>query len=187
MLLNCSLSASGATAELIVSIPNISIAKPIRIVPISFFLLDFDIIIKKMPIIASIGVKDVGLSSCIKMLSPCIPVSDNSHDVIVVPILAPIITPIACDSRIIPEFTKPTTITVVADDDWITAVTKAPSMMALKGLEVIFSRIRSRRLPDSFSRPCPIAFIPNRNSASPPTIVRMPKISIVFLSRLVFF
>ena len=122
MLLNCSLSASGATAELIVSIPNISIAKPIRIVPISFFLLDFDIIIKKMPIIASIGVKDVGLSSCMKMLSPCIPVSDNSHDVIVVPILAPIITPIACDSLIIPEFTKPTTITVVADDDWITAV-----------------------------------------------------------------
>ena len=101
-------------------------------------MLDFDIIIKKMPIIASIGVKDVGLSSCMKMLSPCIPVSDNSHDVIVVPILAPIITPIACDSLIIPEFTKPTTITVVADDDWITAVTKAPSMMALKGLEVIF-------------------------------------------------
>lgn len=129
-----------------------------------------------MPIIASIGVKDVGLSSCMKMLSPCIPVVTTATNVIVVPILAPIITPIACDSLIIPEFTKPTTITVVADDDWITAVTKAPSMMALKGLEVIFSRIRSRRLPDSFSRPCPIAFIPNRNSASPPTIVRMPKI-----------
>ena len=95
MFVNASTSFKGSTAADIVSIPNISIAKPIRIVPISFFLLDFDIIIKKMPIIASIGVKDVGLSSCMKMLSPCIPVSDNSHDVIVVPILAPIITPTA--------------------------------------------------------------------------------------------
>lgn len=84
------------------------------------------------------------------MLSPCIPVSDNSHDVIVVPILAPIITPIACDSLIIPEFTKPTTITVVADDDWITAVTKAPSMMALKGLEVIFREFAQGGFPIAF-------------------------------------
>ena len=36
--------------------------------------------------------------------------------VIVVPILAPKITPMACESAIIPEFTKPITITSVADE-----------------------------------------------------------------------
>ena len=37
--------------------------------------------------------------------------------VIVVPIFAPIIIPVACFSVIIPAFTKPTTITVVAEED----------------------------------------------------------------------
>ena len=41
----------------------------------------------------------------------------GGHDVIVVPMLAPIIMPTACVSFIIPELTKPTTITVVADED----------------------------------------------------------------------
>lgn len=41
----------------------------------------------------------------------------NSRDVIVVPTLAPIMTPIACESFMMPELTNPTTITVVADDD----------------------------------------------------------------------
>ena len=51
------------------------------------------------------------------MLSPCTPDSDSIHAVIVVPILAPIITLIDCANFIIPELTKPTTITVVAEDD----------------------------------------------------------------------
>lgn len=49
------------------------------------------------------------------------------HAVTVVPMFAPIITPTACPSCISPEFTKPTTITVVAADDWMTAVTATPS------------------------------------------------------------
>ena len=82
----------------------------------------------------------------------------------------------------IPEFTKPTTITVVADDDCITAVTPAPSNTALIGLEVSVSRIRSSFPPDIFSSPAPITFIPYRNNASPPTSVNNPKISIVIFS-----
>ena len=46
-----------------------------------------------------------------------------------VPRIAPKITPMACTSFIIPAFTKPTTITDVAQDDWITAVTPVPSSM----------------------------------------------------------
>ena len=42
--------------------------------------------------------------------------ADTSHAVIVVPTLAPMITPAACVRFIIPAFTKPTTITVVADE-----------------------------------------------------------------------
>ena len=35
--------------------------------------------------------------------------------------LEPMITPTACFSVIMPELTKPTTMTVVAEEDWITA------------------------------------------------------------------
>ena len=50
------------------------------------------------------------------ILSLEIPPRLNIHAVTVVPIFAPIITPIDCLRDIIPEFTKPTTITVVADE-----------------------------------------------------------------------
>ena len=71
--------------------------------------------------------------------------------------------PIACDSFKMPEFTKPTTMTVVAEDDWITAVTPAPSNTALNGFVVRLSKIRSNFPPDIFSRPPPITLIPYRN------------------------
>ena len=70
-----------------------------------------------IPITARTGEKFDGFKNCIQKLSLSIPDKLKIHDVIVVPILAPMIIPIACDSFIIPEFTKPTTITVVADDD----------------------------------------------------------------------
>ena len=51
-----------------------------------------------------------------------------------VPRIAPSTIPIACLTFIIPEFTKPTTITEVAEEDWITAVTPVPSRIPLNGL-----------------------------------------------------
>ena len=80
--------------------------------------------------------------------------------VIVVPILAPIITPTACAKFIRPAFTKPTTITVVALLLWITAVTAAPTNTAIIGFDVTFSRIFFNPSPAAFSRPSPINFIP---------------------------
>ena len=56
---------------------------------------------------------------------------------ILVPIFAPMMIPIACFSFIIPEFTKPITITVVAEDDWITLVTPVPSATPFSGVLVI--------------------------------------------------
>ena len=54
------------------------------------------------------------------------------QEVIVVPMLAPIIMPTVCLNCMIPELTRPTTITVVAEDDCMTAVIPAPNNTALK-------------------------------------------------------
>ena len=94
--------------------------------------------------------------------------------------LAPMITPTAWDSFIMPEFTNPTTITVVAEEDWITAVTSAPSPTAFKGLDVNVSRICSILPPETLESPSPMTCIPYRNRASPPIRVSILKKSMVF-------
>ena len=38
----------------------------------------------------------------------------------------PMITPTVCPSSMIPEFTRPTSMTVSADEDWIAIVITAP-------------------------------------------------------------
>ena len=80
--------------------------------------------------------------------------------VIVVPMLAPMMTPIDCESDIRPALMKPTTSTVVTDDDWITAVINAPVNAPTIRLEVRPARIARIRLPatalsesESFSMP----------------------------------
>ena len=55
--------------------------------------------------------------------------------VMLVPITAPMIIAMAWRSFIMAEFTKPTTMTLVAEDDWITAVTPVPSKMPLSGVD----------------------------------------------------
>ncbi len=78
-----------------------------------------------------------------------------------------------------PELTKPTTITVVADDDWMAAVTPAPKRTANIGFEVSFSSIVSSFPPDSFSSPSPSECIPYRNNAKPPSIDKTSNKSII--------
>ena len=116
MFVNAGTSLSPETAVDIVSIPNIRVAKPRRIIPVSFFLKLLQNIYKIIPIKASIGVKEVGLKRLTSILSLSIPVILIIHAVTVVPTFAPIITLIACFKVIMPELTKPTTITVVADE-----------------------------------------------------------------------
>ena len=152
--------ASGLTAPLIVSIPVIKIAKPIMMVPASFFFSFLENMIKQTPMSARTGENDVGFNSCTKKFPLSIPVRLKSQDVTVVPIFAPMMMPTAWVSFMIPEFTKPTTMTVVADDDWMIAVTPAPKRTALIGFDVSFSRILSSLPPESFSRPFPIVSIP---------------------------
>ena len=47
--------------------------------------------------------------------------------------LAPMMTPMACVSVSKPALTKLTTITVVADEDWITVVISKPVITPLRG------------------------------------------------------
>ena len=84
------------------------------------------------------------------------------------------------DSRMMPEFTNPTTITVVAEEDWMTAVTSAPSSTPFSLLEVSFSSIFSSLPPLALLSAELIVSIPYRNSARPPTSVSTPKMSIRF-------
>ena len=51
--------------------------------------------------------------------------------VMVVPMLAPKMIPTACCKLINPALMKPKTMTVVADEDWITAVTIVPANTAM--------------------------------------------------------
>ena len=89
MLANSGTSASGETALDMRSMPNISTAKPSSTMPVSFRLSDLPDMYITIPISASTGVKLWGLSSCMTMLLPLMPVRLNSQDVTVVPTLAP--------------------------------------------------------------------------------------------------
>ena len=72
------------------------------------------------------------------------------HDVTVVPILAPMMTPMACANVRSPAFTKLTTIIVVAVEDWMAAVTPTPVRRRLKPLEVMDARKDRRPSPATF-------------------------------------
>ena len=121
-----------------------------------------------IPINASTGVKDDGLSSCRKKFPPEIPLRLRIHAVTVVPTLAPIIRLKDCLRVIRPELTKPTTMTVVAEELWMAAVTTRPVRKPTNLLSVSLPRILFRLFPARLSRACPMMFIPNRKRLSPP-------------------
>jgi len=104
------------------------------------------------------------------------PINDMIHAVTVVPILAPIITPIDSTRDNNPALTKLTTITVVAEEDWITAVTKTPVNTPNTLFDVIAERIFLRLLPATFCSASLINFIPKRKRTSAPTNSRKSKI-----------
>ena len=88
------------------------------------------------------------------------PSHDTIHAVTVVPMFAPIITPMACVSVSNPAFTKLTTITVVADEDWMIDVTPTPVKTPLSGLDVMAERKPRNLSPAAFCNPELMRFIP---------------------------
>ena len=88
--------------------------------------------------------------------------------VMVVPILAPMMMGIDCCRCINPAETKPTTSTVVTDDDWMMAVTRAPATTPLKRLVVMRASRVFRRLPVLAFRALVSSSMPYRKMARPP-------------------
>ena len=79
--------------------------------------------------------------------------NETSCAVIVVPIFAPKIIPTAWVSSISPAFTKVTTITVVAPDDWMIAVKSAPKSTATYLFFEIAVKIERSFAPAAFCKP----------------------------------
>ena len=82
--------------------------------------------------------------------------------------MAPMITLMARRTCIMPELTNPTTMTLVAAEDWITAVTPVPRSSPRSGVPVSLYRMTSSLFPATFFRPSPMSPIPKRNMATPP-------------------
>ena len=166
--INAGSDLNGATAALMFCIPTIRIQKPIIISPICFFVGFLQNILNMIPITPITAARTSVDSKSTHPAPPLISERHNTHPVTDVPIIAPIIIPIACFILIIPALTKPTTITEVADDDWIIAVTPVPSSTPLRGVLLNLYRITSSFPPATFFNPSPISCIPKRKSAIPP-------------------
>ena len=148
---NSSISRRGAMDVDIIVIPCMRMAKPIAIEPISLCLCCLQTMSMMIPIRATMRAKHEGFRNCRKILSlPSIPESDKIHAVSVVPISEPKITPTVWGSSMIPELTKPISMTVMADDDWMAIVIIAPMVSPLKGLSVALRRSFSSLPPAVF-------------------------------------
>ncbi|MPM68898.1 hypothetical protein SDC9_115833 [bioreactor metagenome] len=82
------------------------------------------------------------------------------HAVTVVPMLAPMMTPMDWTKLSNPALTKLTTITVVADEDWMSAVIRTPVKTPMTRFFVIADKIVLSLFPASFCRPSLIIFMP---------------------------
>ena len=147
MFLKNSISANGFKLSLIVVMPKNNMPKPAIICPaylVLFFLLKLTM---NAPTHINIGIY-------------CAILNDNIRLVTVVPIVAPMITPIPCVSVIKPALTKPTTMTDTAVELCMIAVTIIPTNAPRNLFEVSFSRITLNFAPAASSKPSPSNFIP---------------------------
>ena len=159
-------SAYGDTAPDINSRPMKMKPTPIQKVPSRSSLPFLPNRMRNAPMAISTGEKKSGFSTVSISLEIC--VSETIQAVIVVPIFAPMMMPTACERFIMPAFTKPTTMTVVAEDDCTSAVIAAPSTTAIKRFFVTMSRKPEIRLPAAFCMPSLMTDIPYRNIPNPP-------------------
>ena len=82
------------------------------------------------------------------------------HAVSVVPILAPMMTEMACASVSRPAETNETVMTVVAEDDCTAQVTKVPVSIPLRRLPVMRAKMCRKLGPAIFCRASLMVFMP---------------------------
>ena len=114
---NSGMSARGLTAFFIRSMPVISTAKPTMMDPALRGRLRLADMVRMTPARATTGEKTSGLSSFSHTASPSMPDRERIQAVRVVPTLEPIMIPTVCPSCMMPEFTRPTSMTVIAEED----------------------------------------------------------------------
>ena len=134
--------------------PMNNMPKPIMIEATCFFFTFLPTIIMTTPTINASGASVSGLSAFAHSAL------ETSQPVAVVPMFAPMMTVIACARFISPAFTKPTTITVVAEELCTIAVTSAPSAIPMNLFCVSAARILFILEPAAFCKPCAIMFMP---------------------------
>ena len=114
--------------------------KPMAILPTVREFLNFRNMIMTMPAIRAIGASVDGLKKRIHIVAESeMPRSRMIWPVTVVPTFAPMMMPSDWWSVRIPAATRPEVITMVAVEDWMSAVTRMPRPSALSGLSVSFS------------------------------------------------
>ena len=166
--MNLGSERSGVMAPDIMLMPYMRTANPSMMPPMFLCAVFFPNIQRPIPIRATTPVRTSVLN--IEATPPPPPklLRASTQPVMDVPRIAPSTMPIACLTCIIPEFTKPTTITDVADDDWITAVTPVPRRIPFIGFPASLYSIISILLPATFLSESPMTDIPKRNIATPP-------------------
>ena len=97
--------------------------------------------------------------------------NDTSCPVTVVPMFAPKITPMACWSDRRPAFTKPTVITLVAEELWMSIVTVPPASIAATRLRVTYASMAFILSPATWVSPSDMRPMPYTNIARPPNTV----------------
>ena len=97
------------------------------------------------------------------------PSNATIQPVLVVPILAPIMTPIALLKVRTPALTKPMVANVVAVDDCTTMVRVIPENIAFKGESVKRTSHCLNASPASAFKLSVMRFMPNRNKPMPPS------------------
>ena len=156
-----SISFKGSMDADIMVIPCISMEKPMSIVPKSLLRCFLATIKRMIPIRAKISEKHEGFKSFKKILSPLsMPASDRIQAVRVVPISEPKITPTVWGRFMMPELTKPTSMTVIAEEDWMAIVIIAPTVRPLNLLSVALLRSFSSLPPAVFLRDSDKILIP---------------------------
>ena len=140
-------SASGLTAPDIICMPNISIAKPRKMLARSRRLRCREDMWISMPAKAMAGVNVAGFSRSVYQAPPLMPAVDSIQPVTVVPTFAPTISGMVCRSVMMAELTKPTAMTVVAAEDCTMQVNPAPSRKLLAALVVSLAMMPFSRLP----------------------------------------
>ena len=169
-------SCSALTALVMFSRPENRMPNPMAILPTDLEFRKIPVMIRRIPIIRATGARVDGwkkrrtdvpeaLISSRRMICP----------VTVVPTFAPMMIPRDWRRDRIPAPTRPEVITMVAVEDWISAVTAIPSRNALKALSVTFSMMLLKVFEEFSFSESPIRRMPYRNIARPPRSDRISK------------